>query len=671
MRDHFNFLPRWVIILLVCAIMALCANSAVAQTIWFVDGATTVSQPPTGEIGWTNPYKFIADVLNHVELADGDSIWVKGGPNDWTPLVYYPDQTAANPGGTGSVTATFHVAKTIRLLGGFAGTEIDEEDRGDWLAHPVWLSGDLDGDDAEYTWWPPTPSSLPALLADNVTHILTVRDTFGTVDIDFNNTLIDGFASIQGGYARMLDPDVADSEIGAGIFCDGVAPTVSNCRIQHCLAVGGDSPFRAGWGAGLFSDDGELRLRGCLFIHNQGDGGAGFYKAAGRIVVLATRIEDNHGVLPPPGTRGGGIRIEHEVEAVTFVNVQVVGNSSTGKGGGLQLSSPPDCFEFPCGAPMSCVACCDTYVAVFENVLFADNIAHGTWGGGAVLARSCRLTNCTVADNQALGSSGGGIYMEHAACITLHNSLAWGNASSEGGTLAQQIDGYGTLAAFASDLQGWPCVCGSTCPDGDGNRNCDPKFRDAPGGDYRLRTDSPCLDVGDNDPVPIDEFGIGGAPGTDHYTPDLRLHERVQGTGGGTSLIVDMGAHELGCHHDLNEDGSVDGLDLAILLADWTGTATYSPCGPPIHIADFNNDCKIEGVDLAELLAQWGGCDAGATPPGGESAAAGGGEEQAAQGGAEQEESSGDEQYELFLQWLLTGNWQAFLQWHQEQVGGG
>lgn len=132
-----------------------------------------------------------------------------------------------------------------------------------------------------------------------------------------------------------------------------------------------------------------------------------------------------------------------------------------------------------------------------------------------------------------------------------------------------------------------------------------------------------------------------------------------------------MGAHELGCHHDLNEDGSVNGLDLAILLTDWTGTATYSPCGPPIHIADFNNDCKIDGVDLAELLAQWGECDAGATPPGGESAAAGGGEEQAAQGGAEQEGSGGDEQYELFLQWLLTGNWQAFLQWHQEQAGGG
>lgn len=32
---------------------------------------------------------------------------------------------------------------------------------------------------------------------------------------------------------------------------------------------------------------------------------------------------------------GGGIRIEQAVADVTFINVQVIGNSATGKGGGL------------------------------------------------------------------------------------------------------------------------------------------------------------------------------------------------------------------------------------------------------------------------------------------------------------------------------------------------
>jgi hypothetical protein len=56
---------------------------------------------------------------------------------------------------------------------------------------------------------------------------------------------------------------------------------------------------------------------------------------------------------------------------------------------------------------------------------------------------------------------------------------------------------------------------------------------------------------------------------------------------------------------DLNCDGEVDGFDLALLLGQWTGAATYSPCPPAIQ-ADFNGDCKINGIDLALLLGAWG-----------------------------------------------------------------
>lgn len=56
---------------------------------------------------------------------------------------------------------------------------------------------------------------------------------------------------------------------------------------------------------------------------------------------------------------------------------------------------------------------------------------------------------------------------------------------------------------------------------------------------------------------------------------------------------------------DLNGDGDVDGLDLAVLLGDWTGAAAYSPC-PPAHEADLNEDCRVNGLDLALLLGSWG-----------------------------------------------------------------
>ncbi|MBC23288.1 MAG: hypothetical protein CMJ32_05160 [Phycisphaerae bacterium] len=51
-----------------------------------------------------------------------------------------------------------------------------------------------------------------------------------------------------------------------------------------------------------------------------------------------------------------------------------------------------------------------------------------------------------------------------------------------------------------------------------------------------------------------------------------------------------------GCPVDLNGDGVVDGVDLAILLGNWGGTG----------LGDINCDGVIDGADLALLLGAWG-----------------------------------------------------------------
>jgi hypothetical protein len=56
---------------------------------------------------------------------------------------------------------------------------------------------------------------------------------------------------------------------------------------------------------------------------------------------------------------------------------------------------------------------------------------------------------------------------------------------------------------------------------------------------------------------------------------------------------------------DLDGDGDVDGFDLALLLGQWTGAATYVPCLPTLP-PDLNGDCRINGFDLAILLGKWG-----------------------------------------------------------------
>jgi hypothetical protein len=54
---------------------------------------------------------------------------------------------------------------------------------------------------------------------------------------------------------------------------------------------------------------------------------------------------------------------------------------------------------------------------------------------------------------------------------------------------------------------------------------------------------------------------------------------------------------------DLDGDGDVDGIDLALLLGAWGGCPLASVCGCP---ADLDCSGVINGIDLAMLLAAWG-----------------------------------------------------------------
>jgi hypothetical protein len=55
------------------------------------------------------------------------------------------------------------------------------------------------------------------------------------------------------------------------------------------------------------------------------------------------------------------------------------------------------------------------------------------------------------------------------------------------------------------------------------------------------------------------------------------------------------------CLVDLNGDNVVNGIELAILLANW-GTVPAGSTG------DVNSDGFVNGVDLATVLGAWGPC---------------------------------------------------------------
>jgi hypothetical protein len=66
----------------------------------------------------------------------------------------------------------------------------------------------------------------------------------------------------------------------------------------------------------------------------------------------------------------------------------------------------------------------------------------------------------------------------------------------------------------------------------------------------------------------------------------------VDGNGNGTADACEATRPE-----DLNNDGVVNGSDLAILLSAW---GTSNPA------ADVNDDGTVNGADLALLLSAWG-----------------------------------------------------------------
>ena len=57
------------------------------------------------------------------------------------------------------------------------------------------------------------------------------------------------------------------------------------------------------------------------------------------------------------------------------------------------------------------------------------------------------------------------------------------------------------------------------------------------------------------------------------------------------------------CIADLNQDGTIDGVDLGLMLAAWS---SIQDCQGEACIADLNADLRVDGSDLGIFLSGWG-----------------------------------------------------------------
>lgn len=210
--------------------------------------------------------------------------------------------------------------------------------------------------------------------------------------------------------------------------------------------------------------------------------------------------------------RGGGILCQSDA---TISNCVITGNHADNDGGGVCGGTLYQCtlsgnIADSCGGGAA--------NSTLYNCIISGNCASNNGGG----TYRCELYNCTVEDNYAY-YNGGGTYGG-----TLHNCIIKSNeAGIDGGgthrgvlyncTIVDNLaDWYGG-GTHESDLfnsividnmvktntDNWTAgtlryTCTTPLPPDTGNIQANPSFEDTAAGDYHLKTNSPCIDAGNN-----------------------------------------------------------------------------------------------------------------------------------------------------------------------------
>ena len=321
------------------------------------------------------------------------------------------------------------------------------------------------------------------------------------------NALLSGF-TLTNGATRGYGGDRVLEQMGGGAWLEAFG-VLSNCVITGNAANDGGGGVRGGTlynctivsnsvGFGYCSGGGALTstLNNCTIIGNSAWGGGG----AASSILNGCTISSNW-VQHPLGPEGGdshGGGVSDSIVSDCVLN----GNRATGSGagGGANGGILSNCTIIGNSASFGGGVCDGT----LYSCALLNNSAES--GGGAV---GGTLYNCSIFGNTAF-ESGGGVYALWSPC-TLYNSIVFFNDAPSGANHSGVTFNYS---------------CTTPSPGGAGNIADEPQFVNVGSGNYRLQSNSPCINRGINQSWMTSAMDLDGNP---------RLY-----AGG----VVDMGAYE-------------------------------------------------------------------------------------------------------------------------------
>ena len=305
-------------------------------------------------------------------------------------------------------------------------------------------------------------------------------DGIGNRDLDFGGKLFTLRSEDPG------NPDIVEDTV---IDCDGDSYIGREHRAFH---------FQSG--------ETTLTILNGITIQNgyQYTGGGILCENGSNPTIMNCIFRENRGVY------GGGIGIHNSNPIVA--NCKFISNRVGDKGAGIFCTQQSN----------ACIA----------NCLFVGNYAK--WEGGAIYNKdgsNPRIINCTFSKNSA-DYAGGAISNEYNTCApNIDNCILWENSAQSVTIRQAQIFGGISNINF-SCIQGWT-------DGGFAVIDSDPLFVNPNNDDYKLLSNSPCINNGSNEALPNDIWDLDKDGNTDEPIPfDLDGNPRI------IDSNVDMGIYE-------------------------------------------------------------------------------------------------------------------------------